>query len=95
MKQLADDHNRWGDTSFLLGGWSGVSKDGELSKWKPNLAIVTATIKFIADTGRLNVKKDTKEERQRESDSDDSDESEEEEEEYRESVGKGNPMQGE
>ena len=59
---LADSHNRWGKISFLLGGWSGVCKDGELSKWKPNM--VSATIKFAADTGRLNVKIDTEEERQ-------------------------------
>ena len=56
-------------------------KDGEFSKWKPNLAMVSATIKFAADTGRLNVLKDTEEERQRWSESDEGDESEEEEEE--------------
>lgn len=57
MKQLADSHNRWRDTSFLLGGWSGVYKDGEFSKWKPNLATMSATIQFAADIGTLNIKK--------------------------------------
>ena len=46
MKQLVDKHNRWGDTSFLLGGWSGSCKDGNFSKWKPDLALVAATINF-------------------------------------------------
>ena len=32
MKHLADSHNRWGDTSFLLGGWSEVGKNGEFGK---------------------------------------------------------------
>ena len=53
MKQLADKHNRWGDTSFLLGGWSGPIKDGDFSKWKPDLAMVSATVNFAAITGRL------------------------------------------
>ncbi len=47
---------RWGDTSFLLGGWSDLKKDGELSKGKPN---VTAAIRFIKVTGRLtSIEKD-------------------------------------
>lgn len=75
MKRLADSHNRWGDTSFLLGGWSGVVKDGEFGQWKPNLAMVSATIKFAEDTGRLNVKRD-EDQRQEESESDDGVESE-------------------
>ena len=54
MKQLADRHNRWGDTSFLLGGWSGPGKDGDFNKWKPDLAMVAATINFAATTGRLD-----------------------------------------
>lgn len=55
MKRLADSHKRWGDTSIVLGGWSGEYKDGEFGKWKPDLAMVSATIKFAADTGRLNI----------------------------------------
>ena len=55
MKQLADKHNRWGDTSlFLIGGWSGSCKDDIFGKWKPDLAIVAATINFAATTGRLD-----------------------------------------
>lgn len=54
MKQLVDKHNRWGDTSFLLGGWSGSCKDGNFSKWKPDLALVAATINFAVTTGRLD-----------------------------------------
>ena len=51
---------------FLLGGWLGVVKDGKFGKWKPNLAMVSATIKFAEDTGRLNVKRD-EDQRQEES----------------------------
>lgn len=54
MKQLADRHNRWGDTSFLLGGWSGSRKDGDIEKWKPDLAMVAATINFAVKTRRLD-----------------------------------------
>lgn len=75
MKHVADSHNHWEDTSFLLGGWSGVVKDGKLGKWKPNLAMVSATIKFAEDTERLNVKRDEGQ-RQEESESDNGDESE-------------------
>ncbi len=50
---------RWGDTSFLLGGWSGLKKDGELSKCKPNLQAVAAPIRFTKVTGRLtSIEKD-------------------------------------
>lgn len=58
MKRMADSYNRWGDTSFLLGGWSGIVKDGDFVRWKPNLAMVSATITFAEDTRRLNVKRD-------------------------------------
>lgn len=75
MKHLADSYNRWGDTSFLLGGWSGVVKDGELSKWKPNLPMVSASFKFAENSGRLNVKRD-EDQRQEESESEDGNESE-------------------
>ena len=53
MKQLADKHNGWGDTSFLLGGWSGPIKEGDFSKWKPDLAMESATINLAAISGRL------------------------------------------
>jgi hypothetical protein len=50
-----------GDISYLLGGW-GSKKDirtgqllgGPKEKWKPNLAVVKATIWFLDKTGRLN-----------------------------------------
>lgn len=80
MKRLADSHNPWEDTSFLLGVWSGVYKDGKFSKGKSYLAMVFAKIKFAANTGRRSVEKDIEEERQRGSESDDGDESEGEEE---------------
>ena len=38
----------------MLGGWSGPCKDGGLGKWKPDLAMVAATINFAAETGRLD-----------------------------------------
>ena len=47
------ERKRWGDTTFLLGGWSGPNKNGELSKWKPNLQAVTAAIRFAIPTARL------------------------------------------
>lgn len=83
MKQLADSHNRQGDILVLLGGWSGVCKDGDPSKWKPNLAMVSAAIKFAADSGWLNAKINTKDERQEGNESDDGGESEDEENEQR------------
>lgn len=44
---------RWGDTSYLLGGWSGEIKDGPLKDWKPTTEMVTATINFAIATKRL------------------------------------------
>ena len=48
---------RWGDTSYLLGGWSGEQKDGDVVKWKPANEMVTATINFAMATGRLEYKR--------------------------------------
>ena len=48
---------RWGDTSYLLGGWSGEPKDGDAAKWKPANEMVTATINFAIATGRLEDKR--------------------------------------
>ena len=53
IMQISRKEKRWGDTSFLLGSWSGLRKDGELSKWKPNLQAVAAAIRFTKVTGRL------------------------------------------
>ncbi len=45
--------------SFLLGGWSGLKKDGQISKWKPKLQAVSAAIRLTKVTGRLtSIKKD-------------------------------------
>ena len=52
IKRLAK--GRWGDTAYLLGGWSGERKDVALESWNPNLKMVNATIKFVGATERLN-----------------------------------------
>ena len=44
---------RWGDTSSLLGGWSGEPEHGDAAKWKPANEMVTANINFAIATGRL------------------------------------------
>ena len=49
---------RWGDTSYLLGGWSGPQKDGPFEKWKPNTEMINATIRFALSTTRLNDNRD-------------------------------------
>ena len=54
--------HRWGDTSYLLGGWSGEQNDGALAKWKPINEMVTATINFAIATGRLEDKREEREE---------------------------------
>jgi ribonuclease HI len=52
--------DRWGDVSYLLGGWglkkhweTGEPLDGPKKKWKPDLKVVKQTIRFIQHTGRL------------------------------------------
>jgi ribonuclease HI len=52
--------NRWGDVSYLLGGWSkrkdlisGKLLDGEKDNWKPDITVVKATVQFLQETGRL------------------------------------------
>lgn len=57
-----------------------MCKDGGLNKWKPNLAMVSATIRFAADIGKLNVKRDTEKKRREGSEPDDGDKSEDGEE---------------
>jgi hypothetical protein len=49
-----------GDISYPLTGWgskkdirTGQLLDGPKEKWKPNLAVVKATIRFLDKTGRL------------------------------------------
>lgn len=45
---------RWGDLSYLLGGWSHASRDGPIHAWRPNLTVVKATIAFAEVTKRLS-----------------------------------------
>lgn len=51
MRRLAG--RRWGDTSYMVGAWSWIHKDGDLEKWRPAKDIITATINFAIATGRL------------------------------------------
>lgn len=48
---------RWGDTSYLLGGWSGTWKDGPFDKWKPNTEMINATISFALSSSKLDDKR--------------------------------------
>jgi hypothetical protein len=48
------------DVPYLLGGWgskkdirTGQLSDGPKEKWKPDLEVVKATIRFLEKTGRL------------------------------------------
>lgn len=56
IRELAG--NCWGNTSYLLEGWSGKGKDGTQAKWKPRLEMVNATINFAIATGRLDYDRD-------------------------------------
>ena len=58
IRTLGYRYNRWGDTSFFVGGWSGKSKDGEERTWKPNGEAVWATINYAVSTGRLESRKE-------------------------------------
>lgn len=53
--------DRWGDVSYLLGGWgtkkhweTGDPLDGPREEWKPDLEVVRHIIRFLQGTGRLN-----------------------------------------
>ncbi|KAL2356362.1 hypothetical protein BJ546DRAFT_802638, partial [Cryomyces antarcticus] len=46
--------SRYGDLSYALGGYKDTAQDGELSKWKPGLKAVRATIEFVLATKRLD-----------------------------------------
>lgn len=76
IRTLGYRHNRWGDTSFFVGGWSGTGKDGEEKAWKSNGEAVWATINFAISTGRLESRKEETEiratQRQEESEASDS-----------------------
>lgn len=49
---------RWGDLSYLLGGWTNTILDGEKQHWTPNITAVRATIAFAIETKRLDYKPD-------------------------------------
>jgi hypothetical protein len=58
MKEAAG--KRWGDLSYLLGGYSkkrelrtGKPADGPMEKWTPNLEMVKITIQFLQQTTRM------------------------------------------
>jgi len=58
LRQVSKD--RLNDVSFLLGGWSarrewrtGKPVDGDIVKWRPNLAVVKATVQFLQSTKQL------------------------------------------
>jgi hypothetical protein len=54
---------RSGDVPFLLGGWGkkkdskGQLVDGPKEKWKPDLDVVKATIRFLEQTERLDYRR--------------------------------------
>lgn len=56
MRRLAG--RRWGGTSYILGGWSGLHKDEDFKKkWHPAKEMIIATINFAIATGRLEDRK--------------------------------------
>lgn len=65
LRMSMRDISRWGDVSFLLGGWSGRKDpaekyvDGEAASWKPNLGAVKATIDFAKKIGRFDTEGQT------------------------------------
>lgn len=67
-----------GGQSLLLGGWSGPHKDGCHDKWRPDLAVVAATINFAVETKRLENGISPANEEQAEGETDGEEESEEE-----------------
>jgi len=63
LRQVAK--NRLNDVSFLLGGWSARRKwragkpvNGDRAKWRPNLAVVKATVQSLQRTGRIALKEE-------------------------------------
>jgi hypothetical protein len=51
--------NRWSDLPYALGGWNdrrnqkGELLDGEKERWKPDISVLKAVVKFVKATGRL------------------------------------------
>ena len=59
LREAAGD--RWGDASYLLGGWSGRKDvrtgkfvDGPRGSWKSDLKVIRASIRLLYQTGRLS-----------------------------------------
>lgn len=52
----------WGDLAYVLGGWSNERKDGPLDNWSPTITMIAATIKFAIATGRLEDRRDERDE---------------------------------
>jgi len=50
----AEHGSRYGELSYALGGYNNVSRDGDPTKWKPNIKAVKATIEFVLATKRLD-----------------------------------------
>jgi ribonuclease HI len=59
-EMMEEAQDRYGDLSYMLGGRSlsrhadGTWLDGPVEKWKPNLGVVKAVIRYAVATGRLN-----------------------------------------
>jgi hypothetical protein len=65
LREAAGD--RWGNASYLLGGWSGHKGvrtgklvDGPREIWKPDLKVIRASIRFLYQTGRLSRSSDVR-----------------------------------
>jgi hypothetical protein len=60
LEMIEETQDRYGDLSYMLGGRSlsrradGTWLDVLATKWKPNLGVVKAVIRYAAATGRLN-----------------------------------------
>jgi hypothetical protein len=58
LRETVGERSR--DVPYLLGGWgsrkdvrTGQLLDGPREKWKPDMEVVKATIRFLEKTGRL------------------------------------------
>jgi hypothetical protein len=63
---IAEIGARWRDLSYILGGWNawcdprtGKQIDGPREKWKANIPVVKALLRFLQDTGRFEAEKTT------------------------------------
>lgn len=66
LRETMKGKSRWGDLPYLLGGCSGRKDpagrwiDGEATTWKPELAVVRATIDFAMRIGRFDTGGETR-----------------------------------